>query len=106
MIHHGRVCCIARRPRCEAVRARGDCPKLGVDDVAPARAARTAPASGAARPRSGATMSSRIAYRGRSIVVAVDEVALPNGRRVELDIVRHPGASAVVPFESPSATCC
>ena len=37
-------------------------------------------------------MSSRIAYRGRSIVVAVDEVELPNGRRVELDVVRHPGA--------------
>jgi ADP-ribose pyrophosphatase len=47
-------------------------------------------------------VSSRIAYRGRSIVVAVDEVELPNGRRVELDVVRHPGASAVVPFETPS----
>lgn len=47
-------------------------------------------------------MSSRIAYRGRSIVVAVDEVELPNGRRVALDVVRHPGASAVVPFETPS----
>ena len=45
-------------------------------------------------------MSSRIAYRGRSIVVAVDEVELPNGRRVALDVVRHPGASAVVPFET------
>jgi ADP-ribose pyrophosphatase len=45
-------------------------------------------------------VSSRIAYRGRSIVVAVDEVELPNGRRVALDIVRHPGASAVVPFET------
>jgi ADP-ribose pyrophosphatase len=45
-------------------------------------------------------VSSRIAYRGRSIVVAVDEVELPNGRRVALDIVRHPGAAAVVPFET------
>ena len=48
-------------------------------------------------------MSSRIAYRGRSIVVAVDEVELPNGRRVALDVVRHPGASAVVPFETGSS---
>jgi ADP-ribose pyrophosphatase len=29
-----------------------------------------------------------------------ESVALPNGRQVELDIVRHPGASAVVPFVS------
>jgi ADP-ribose pyrophosphatase len=48
-------------------------------------------------------VSSRIAYRGRSIVVAVDEVELPNGRRIALDVVRHPGASAVVPFETASS---
>ncbi|MAE93513.1 MAG: ADP-ribose pyrophosphatase [Deltaproteobacteria bacterium] len=42
----------------------------------------------------------RIAYQGRSITVQVEPVELPNGRRVELDVVRHPGASAVVPFES------
>ena len=29
-----------------------------------------------------------------------EKVLLPNGRTVELDIVRHPGASAVVPFVS------
>jgi ADP-ribose pyrophosphatase len=29
-----------------------------------------------------------------------EKVRLPNGRTVELDIVRHPGASAVVPFVS------
>jgi ADP-ribose pyrophosphatase len=40
------------------------------------------------------------AYRGRSISVWAEEVELPNGRRVKLDIVRHPGASAVVPFVS------
>ena len=38
------------------------------------------------------------AYRGRSIDVFLEEVELPNGRRVALDVVRHPGASAVVPF--------
>jgi len=43
---------------------------------------------------------STLAYRGRSISVFVDEVELPNGRRVRLDVVRHPGASAVVPFTS------
>jgi ADP-ribose pyrophosphatase len=39
-------------------------------------------------------------YRGRSISVFAEEVELPNGRRVTLDIVRHPGAAAVVPFVS------
>ena len=43
---------------------------------------------------------STLAYQGRSIAVYVDEVELPNGRRVRLDVVRHPGASAVVPFTS------
>jgi ADP-ribose pyrophosphatase len=45
-------------------------------------------------------VKSRVVHRGRSIVVTVDEVELPNGRRIELDLVRHPGAAAVVPFES------
>ena len=45
-------------------------------------------------------MSSRLAYQGRSIRVFQEEVVLPSGRRVALDVVRHPGASAVVPFES------
>jgi len=45
-------------------------------------------------------MSSRVVYRGRSITVCVEDAELPGGRRVELDVVRHPGASAVVPFES------
>ena len=39
------------------------------------------------------------AYRGRSIAVFRDAVALPNGRTVELDLVEHPGAAAIVPFE-------
>jgi ADP-ribose pyrophosphatase len=34
------------------------------------------------------------------IRVASERVTLPNGRSTELDIVRHPGAAAVVPFAS------
>jgi ADP-ribose pyrophosphatase len=45
-------------------------------------------------------MSGRIVHRGRSITVAVEEVSLPNGHRVLLDVVHHPGAAAVVPFVS------
>ena len=43
-------------------------------------------------------MKSRVAYQGRSFALTVEEVALPGGRRVELDVVRHPGAAAIVPF--------
>lgn len=45
-------------------------------------------------------MSARIVHRGRSITVAVEDVVLPNGRSVALDMVHHPGAAAVVPFEN------
>jgi ADP-ribose pyrophosphatase len=45
-------------------------------------------------------MSDRVAYRGRSFSVHLEDVTLPGGRRVVLDMVRHPGAAAVVPFES------
>ena len=43
---------------------------------------------------------SRIAYEGRAITVTLEPVTLPNGHRIDLDVVRHPGASAIVPFES------
>ena len=38
--------------------------------------------------------------RGFPVVVITERVELPNGREIELDIVDHPGASAVVPFVS------
>jgi ADP-ribose pyrophosphatase len=41
-------------------------------------------------------------YRGYMIEVISEEVELPNGHRVGLDVIRHPGASAVVPFTSPT----
>jgi ADP-ribose pyrophosphatase len=42
----------------------------------------------------------RLVHAGRAIQVYVEEALLPNGRVVELDVLRHPGASAVVPFVS------
>ncbi|HVP31576.1 MAG TPA: NUDIX hydrolase [Myxococcota bacterium] len=45
-------------------------------------------------------MTRRLVHAGRAIEVYVERVKLPNGHSVELDIVRHPGASAVVPFAS------
>ena len=43
-------------------------------------------------------LSSRRVYEGRVINVDIDSVEFPNGSRGELEMVRHPGASAVVPF--------
>jgi ADP-ribose pyrophosphatase len=43
---------------------------------------------------------SRRRWRGAWLEVATEDVTLPNGKEIELDIVRHPGASAVVPFVS------
>lgn len=43
-------------------------------------------------------LSSRRAYDGRIINVDIDTVRFPNGSTGELEMVRHPGASAVVPF--------
>jgi ADP-ribose diphosphatase len=38
-------------------------------------------------------------YQGRIIRVAAETVTLPNRRVTRLDVVRHPGASAVVPVK-------
>src|SRR5258708_1860838 len=45
-------------------------------------------------------ISSRRVYTGRVINVDIDTVQFPNGTTGELEMVRHPGASAVVPFVS------
>jgi ADP-ribose pyrophosphatase len=39
-------------------------------------------------------------WRGAFLEVVTEKVELPNGNVVDLDIVRHPGAAAVVPFVS------
>ncbi len=36
--------------------------------------------------------------RGAQFELITEPVTLPNGRTVELDLLRHPGAAAVVPF--------
>ena len=43
-------------------------------------------------------LHSRRAYTGKVISVDVDEVSFPDGSIGELEIIRHPGASAVIPF--------
>ena len=38
-------------------------------------------------------------YIGRVVTLNVDTVTLPNGITVDLEVVRHPGAAAVVPLK-------
>ncbi len=45
-------------------------------------------------------ISRRVAYDGLILRVNVDRVALPNGREVDLELIEHPGAAAVVPLHA------
>lgn len=38
-------------------------------------------------------------YAGRVVTLNLDTVTLPNGATIELEIIRHPGAAAVVPLK-------
>ena len=44
-------------------------------------------------------LSTKRIYSGRVLKLDLDTVGLPNGRTTELEILRHPGASAVVPLK-------
>ena len=52
-----------------------------------------------AKNRAAELAASREAWRGRMLTLNVDTVNLPNGLTVDLEIVRHPGAAAVVPVD-------
>ncbi len=44
-------------------------------------------------------LSTKRIFTGKALKLDLDTVALPNGRTTELEILRHPGASAVVPLK-------
>jgi len=44
-------------------------------------------------------LSTKQMYSGRVLKLDLDTVLLPNGRTTELEILRHPGASAIVPLK-------
>jgi ADP-ribose pyrophosphatase len=52
------------------------------------------------KTESSARLSTRRVYSGKIINVDLDRVRFPNGSEGELEMVRHPGASAVLPFLS------
>jgi len=47
--------------------------------------------------------ASREIYRGRVVNLVVDTVTLPNGITLDLEVIRHPGAAAVVPLTDSGA---
>lgn len=47
----------------------------------------------------------KMIYEGRVIKVSVDTVVLPNGMRVPLEIVRHPGGAAAVAIDARRRVC-
>lgn len=44
-------------------------------------------------------LESHVAFSGRVLEVVVDTVRLPDGREMTWEVLRHPGASAVVPVD-------
>lgn len=48
--------------------------------------------------RLGSCLGSKEIFRGRTVRLDVDSVRLPNGREMDFEMVRHPGAAAVVPL--------
>ena len=44
-------------------------------------------------------MSTKNIYSGKVVTLNIDTVTLPNGVTIDLEIVRHPGAAAVVPLK-------
>jgi ADP-ribose pyrophosphatase len=49
------------------------------------------------------TIATHRIYTGKIVTLDVDQVRFPNGSTGELEIIRHPGASAILPFLSDPA---
>jgi ADP-ribose pyrophosphatase len=48
----------------------------------------------------GERLTTQRAWTGRLLTVDLDQVRTPNGTTLELELVRHPGAAAIVPLPS------
>ena len=43
-------------------------------------------------------LNRREIFKGRVVDLSVDQVRMPNGKSTELEVIRHPGAAAMVPL--------
>ncbi len=56
-------------------------------------------------PASYPHVSSRRIHTGRVVSLDLEQVVLPNGEAVELEIVRHPGGAAIVALDAEDRVC-
>lgn len=50
-------------------------------------------------------MDKTLAYKGRIVSITVETVTLPNGKRLEIEIVHHPGGAAAVALDAERRVC-
>jgi len=50
-------------------------------------------------------ISSETKFRGRVVTGNIEVVQLPNGQRVTLDVIHHPGGAAVVAIDTGRRVC-
>ena len=51
------------------------------------------------------TNSSKLIYQGQILQLVVDNVTLPNGKAVDLEILHHPGGAAIVALDTHNQVC-
>lgn len=44
-------------------------------------------------------------FQGKIVQVSMQQITLPNGHRMEMEVVRHPGGSAVVALDDQQRVC-
>jgi len=49
--------------------------------------------------------TTRSIYQGRVLDLGIESLTLPNGERLELEVVRHPGGAAVVALDARERVC-
>ena len=47
----------------------------------------------------------RLIYQGRVLQLGIESVTLPNGKAVELEVLRHPGGAAIVALNQQKEVC-
>jgi len=49
--------------------------------------------------------TSKLIYQGRILQFSIDSLTLPNGKAVELEVLRHPGGAAIVALDEHKQVC-
>ena len=49
--------------------------------------------------------NSKLIYQGKILQLVLESTTLPNGRRVELEILHHPGGAAIVALDTQNRVC-